>query len=123
MLFYIYCNIFHVILFLFVSGGCKKRLSTSNIALFALFTFTLFSLTACSDNDDDDTSSALTSANVVEVVFSPSSFGDLGYNDIILTTVWISNQHRSTGTLCPRTSPTAPRRKPTSWQTCSTSVP
>lgn len=67
----------------FIREGIK-HLPTSNIVLFALFTFTLFSLIACSDNDDDDTSSALTSANVVEVVFSPSGFGDLGYNDIIL---------------------------------------
>lgn len=64
--------IFHLIISLIVFLGGKKRLLTSNIALFVLFTFTLFSLTACSDNDDDDTSSALTSANVVEVVFSPS---------------------------------------------------
>ena len=40
------------------------------------------SLLGCSDNDSEDNAVA---TNVVEVVFSPSGFGDLGYNDIILT--------------------------------------
>ena len=49
--------------------------------LFLLAMATL-SLLGCSDNDSEDDAVA---TNVVEVVFSPSGFGDLGYNDIILT--------------------------------------
>ena len=49
--------------------------------LFLLAMATL-SLSGCSDNDSEDNAVA---TNVVEVVFSPSGFGDLGYNDIILT--------------------------------------
>ena len=49
--------------------------------LFLLAMATL-SLLGCSDNDSEDNAVA---TNVVEVVFSPSGFGDLGYNDIILT--------------------------------------
>ena len=49
--------------------------------LFLLAMATL-SLLGCSDNDGEDDAVA---TNVVEVVFSPSGFGDLGYNDIILT--------------------------------------
>lgn len=49
--------------------------------LFLLAMATL-SLSGCSDNDGEDDAVA---TNVVEVVFSPSGFGDLGYNDIILT--------------------------------------
>ena len=64
-----YCLAFFLLVF---RGAKRKHLLTSKLAIFVLFIFTLFSLTACSDNDDDDTSSALTSANVVEVVFSPS---------------------------------------------------
>ena len=46
-------------------------------------------LTACSDNDDVD---ATATRNVVEVVVSPSGFGDLGYNDIILAGLEESRQ-------------------------------
>ena len=49
--------------------------------LFLLAMATL-SLLGCSDNGGEDDAVA---TNVVEVVFSPSGFGDLGYNDIILT--------------------------------------
>ena len=58
---------------------------TRNVIRIVFMTAILFSIMGCSDNDDNNTSSALISANVVEVVFSPSGFGDLGYNDIILT--------------------------------------
>ena len=59
-------------------GAKRKHLLTSNLALFVLFTFTLFSLTACSDNDDDDTSSALTSATIYNAV----NYGNLYQNTI-----------------------------------------
>ena len=58
---------------------------TRNVIRVVFIVAILFSIVGCSDNDDNNTTPSLTSTNVVEVVFSPSGFGDLGYNDIILT--------------------------------------
>lgn len=60
-------------------------IKTRNIIRVVLLATVLFTIVGCSDNDDDNTTPASASANVVEVVFSPSGFGDLGYNDIILS--------------------------------------
>ena len=58
---------------------------TRNVIRVFFIVAILFSIVGCSDNDENNTTPSLTSTNVVEVVFSPSGFGDLGYNDIILT--------------------------------------
>ena len=58
---------------------------TRNVIRVVFIVAILFSIVGCSDNDENNTTPSLTSTNVVEVVFSPSGFGDLGYNDIILT--------------------------------------
>lgn len=50
--------------------------------LYLFLSVATLSLSACSDKDSEADAVA---TNVVEVVFSPSGFGDLGYNDIILT--------------------------------------
>ncbi|MGM9699401.1 MAG: BMP family ABC transporter substrate-binding protein [Prevotella sp.] len=56
---------------------------------FMLLVVAAVGLTACSDNDDVDTTAT---RNVVEVVVTPSGFGDLGYNDIILAGLEESRQ-------------------------------
>ena len=61
---------------------CIKTRTFIRVVLWATV---LISIIGCSDKDDDNMSIASSSSNVVEVVFSPAGFGDLGYNDIILT--------------------------------------
>lgn len=51
---------------------------TRNVIRVVFIVAILFSIVGCSDNDDNNTTPSLTSTNVVEVVFSPSGFGDSG---------------------------------------------